>query len=535
VVGHHYGCLAVPENPPPDAAAIVRPDAQAGHVVAGRYELVRLIASGGMAEVWEASDQVLGRAVAVKLLHRHLAADRTFTQRFRAEAVAAARLHHPSIVAIFDTCTDGGHEAIVMELVRGRTLRQYLDEQHRIDADEVVQIGTDVAAALAVAHRARIVHRDIKPANILLCDDARVMVTDFGIAKVRDDTDLTSTGTMLGTVKYLAPEQVDSAPVDGRTDIYALGVVLYECLVGRPPFVADTAAATALARLHQTPPAPRTLRADVPPGLDAAVMRALARDPNRRFATADDLRSALLARSPLPPSMTDTTVATAGAGPGDATTWGPPPPRPPSSTFPTTGVPGPAGARPPAPARPRGWLLPAVLVLLIGGSIGLVLALVARTQSPGVFDADRGTPASVELVDAASFDPFGKDGEHDDEASFVIDGDPTTSWRTETYAERGFGGDKTGVGIVVVLDSAQSLRELQVDSPTTGWSAEVFVADTPRGALVDWGDPVSSAESISGGHTFTLGGARGKALLLWITRLGEAPHRVQISSVTAWR
>jgi serine/threonine-protein kinase len=498
-------------------------------VVGGRYELVRLIAAGGMAEVWEARDQVLGRDVAVKLLHRHLADDATFTQRFRAEAVAAARLHHPSIVAIYDTCNDGGHEAIVMELVRGRTLREYLDEHGQLRPDEVVQIGADVADALSAAHGARIVHRDIKPANILLCDDARVMVTDFGIAKIRDDTDLTSAGTMLGTVKYLAPEQVESQPVDARTDIYALGVVLYEALVGRPPFVGDTAAATALVRLHQVPPAPSRFRHDVPHNVDAAVMRSLERDPNRRFADAAELRSALLApsRPQLGPSI-GADPTTVGLSQLDPTDWGPPPPRPaapaPLAPLPATNT---------EPVRPRrwGWVLPAILVVLIGGSIGLAVALVARTQATGP-TASGPTDAPVTIARVAAFDPLGDGQEHDSEAASAHDGRPATSWRSETYEQRDFGGAKPGVGLALTLDQAAALDGLAVSSPTVGWSGEVYVADGPVDSLEGWGAPISSASDVDGDVTFDLDGARGGAVLLWITTLGEQPHRMQVDELS---
>jgi hypothetical protein len=174
-----------------------------------------------------------------------------------------------------------------------------------------------------------------------------------------------------------------------------------------------------------------------------------------------------------------------------------------------------------------------VLVLLIGGSIGLALALVARTQSSDPAGTDGVGAAEARFVDAASFDPFGKDGEHDDEVLFTIDGDPSTYWRTETYEQRDFGGNKTGVGIVLTLEASTTLDQVRVDSPTNGWSAEVFVADGARGALADWGDPVASADSIEGGHDFSLDGARGGAVLIWITRLGEAPHRVQFDGVTA--
>jgi tRNA A-37 threonylcarbamoyl transferase component Bud32 len=492
--------------------------------VAGRYELVRLIATGGMAEVWEAHDRVLGRQVAVKILHRHLSDNHTFTQRFRAEAIAAARLHHSSIVSIYDTCSDDGYEAIVMELVRGRTLRDYLDERHQLPPDEVVQIGADVSDALAAAHRAHIVHRDIKPANILLCDDARVVVTDFGIAKVRDDTDLTRTGTMLGTVKYLAPEQVESAPVDARTDIYALGVVLYESLVGRPPFVGDSAAATALARLHQTPTPPRHYRTDLPPGLDATVMRCLARDPRQRFESAAELRAALLAPWCTPDQ---TVVSTAGA-PGDPTTWGPPPPRPAvAAPIPTD------RATSTDPARRFDWLLPALLVLLVGGSIGLAVALVARTQaSDPVGDNPSAVGTSLGLAQATAFDPLGDGGEHDDEARLAVDGDPATAWRSETYSTVGFGATKPGVGLVVTLDDVARLRDLRVESPTIGWAAQVFVADSPATALEDWGEPVTSAADLDGGATFDLAGTEGRAVLLWITQLGANPKRMQVDELT---
>jgi tRNA A-37 threonylcarbamoyl transferase component Bud32 len=521
----------VPDLPTPDATAPVRPHARAGHLIAGRYALIRLIASGGMAEVWEAKDQVLGREVAVKLLHRHLADNATFTQRFRAEAIAAARLHHPSIVSIYDTCTDDGQEAIVMELVRGRTLRQYLDERHQLDPDEVVQIGADVADALDAAHRARVIHRDIKPANILLCDDARVMVTDFGIAKVRDDTDLTNTGTMLGTVKYLAPEQVESGPVDARTDIYALGVVLYEALVGRPPFSGDTAAATALARLHQTPPSPRHYRTDVSPALDGVVMRALARDPANRFASASELRAEILAPQsgaavPASSLLAGTDATTVADRPvTDSTTWGPPPPRP-------------APAHPPAASttastgRPRDWLLPTLLVLLIGGSIGLAVALVARTQTdaPSALGGNPGGVASISTITA--FDPLGDGQEHDDEAHLAGDGNPDTAWHSETYATRDFGGGKAGVGLVVTLDRAARLDQLRVTSPTQGWAAEVYVAETGASSLDGWGSPVASASDLRGDATFDLRGSTGRAVLLWFTSLGDPPYRAQIDELS---
>jgi len=193
--------------------------------LAERYELVSLIATGGMAQVWQATDTVLGRPVAAKILHPHLATDRGFLVRFRREAVAAARLSHPGIVSIYDTVTQPGLEVIVMELVDGETLRSQLDSQGVMSVTEAADLGIQVADALSNAHAAGIVHRDIKPSNILMCRDDRIMVTDFGIAKAGEDTDLTVTGTLLGTAKYLSPEQVRGDASDPRSDLYSLGIV----------------------------------------------------------------------------------------------------------------------------------------------------------------------------------------------------------------------------------------------------------------------------------------------------------------------
>ena len=513
-----------------------------GRLIAGRYRLDHRIASGGMAEVWEAVDDVLGRAVAVKILHPHLAADDTFVVRFRTEAVAAARLHHPGIVAIYDTCHDQGSEAIVMELVRGPTLRARLDDQGFLAPDEVVRIGAEVADALGAAHRAGLVHRDVKPANILLCDDGRVMVTDFGIAKIRDDPDVTQTGTMIGTVKYLAPEQVRGDKLDGRADVYALGVVLYEALCARPPFAGDTPAATALLRLHQTPPRPRQLRATVPPGLDAVVMRCLQLEPAQRYQTAIDLRTALLGRD-VSHDPDDLTVAT----PRDPTeAWDPGRTAATAAPYRAPDVPaaGSAGTQLVEPSSHAVWLRPVLATLFVVGALVLAGVLIDHT-GPGhqFFDWARrsstpttsGAPApgtstsdTVQLASAQSFDPGGRGeaGENDTQLGLAIDGDPHTGWVTDSYNERTF-GFKPGVGIVVVLDQATDLGQLAVTSPTQGWSATVYVADRPGATLADWGEPVDRASGIAGNATFDLGHHQGKAVLVWITDLGDGPPRVR--------
>jgi serine/threonine-protein kinase len=506
---------------------------QAGRLIVGRYQLEHRIASGGMAEVWQAADEVLGRQVAVKILHPYLAADDTFVVRFRTEAIAAARLHHHGIVAIYDTGHEHGAEAIVMELVRGETLRHELDARGFLDPAEVVQIGAQVADALAAAHRAGLIHRDIKPGNILLCPDDRVMVTDFGIAKFRDDPDLTQAGTMLGTVKYLSPEQVRGEPVDGRTDIYALGVVLFEALCSRPPFVGDTPASTALARLNQVPPRPRQLRPTIPTGLDAVITRCLQLDPGDRYESADELRAALL--EPRILRGDDDLTITVASDPTSSWVRDPP----------ASALSGVAAAAPEAPAeRPSHavWIRPVMVGACIVGAIALALVLLNRSEL-GHRLLDWGTqaahdvapdppqtsgPLTLNIASVASFDPEGRGppGENDAQLKLAIDGDDATGWFTESYDQRTF-GIKTGVGVILSLDRATALQELVVQSPTQGWSASVYVADEPGATLGDWGEPVDEQSTIAGGTTFHLHGRTGHRVLLWITDLGSGPSRVR--------
>jgi len=257
-----------------------------GRVLDGRYRLVSPVARGGMATVWDAEDTLLARRVAVKILHPELAFDAALRARFRNEAVAAARLADPYIVATYDTGDDDGVGYIVMEFVDGPTLRRVLDVQGRLAVIDTVRIGREVASALAAAHREGIVHRDVKPANVLVPAEGPAKVTDFGIAKAGTGAELTRTGTVVGTARYLAPEQLRGEPVDPRTDLYALGLVLYEMLAGELPFHGDTEMAVAVARLS-TPPAPiRQLRPDVPAGLARLVMACLALEPADRPPTA---------------------------------------------------------------------------------------------------------------------------------------------------------------------------------------------------------------------------------------------------------
>ncbi len=523
-----------PHEPPqprrPDEAAVHHaspsPDAtpprasnggalERGTTIAGRYRLEAPIATGGMATVWRATDTVLTRPVAVKVLHAHLAADPEFVARFRREAVAAARLTHPSIVAIYDTSADP--ESIIMELVDGRTLRDELDARGFVPASEAVAIGSTICQALEVAHKAGIVHRDVKPANVLLSTDGGLKVADFGIAKAArgdaadDLPDLTAMGRMVGTAKYLAPEQVSGGEIDPRTDVYAVGAVLYEMLCGRAPFGGANDLAVATARLHGPPERPRSVLRTVPARLDEIVMKALALHPDERHPSASalwaDLQSCPTEDAPMAPvaAGVDSTII---------------------------------GDQPSFARSERSWLVPALLVCVVAGALGLAWGLIGGTEARrDLFDlVDRVTPglggggggSSVEDpvvlgATASAFDPPPGDGsEHDDEAPFAVDGDPATAWSTERYDSRLLGGLKDGVGLALSLERSVRLDELVLTSPNADWSATIHVADAPGASFTDWGEPVATISGAQPGElTVDLPDSEGSHVLVWLTDLGS--------------
>ncbi len=251
-----------------------------------RYLLTDRIAGGGMGEVWTATDQVLGRDVAVKVLRREYADDPTFLQRFRAEARHTALLSHQGIAAVFDYGEDDGSPYLVMELVRGEPLSSLIMRDGAMTPEQVLDVVAQSAFALQVAHDAGLIHRDIKPGNLLRTPDGTVKITDFGIARATDSVPLTQTGSIMGTANYISPEQASGTSVTPASDIYSLGVVAYECLAGRRPFDGNTPVSVALAQVREEPPA---LPADIPGPIVALVMRMLAKDPAARPASAGDV------------------------------------------------------------------------------------------------------------------------------------------------------------------------------------------------------------------------------------------------------
>lgn len=273
-------------------------DPVVGQTLDGRYRVVSRIARGGMGTVYLALDARLERTVALKVMHPSLAEDQDFVRRFIGEAKAAARLSHPNVVGVYDQGQDSGYLFLAMEYVPGRTLRDVLGDQGRLDPAAALAVLEPVAAALGAAHRAGLVHRDVKPENVLIAEDGRVKVTDFGLARAFASSSQTNqqtktSGLLIGTVAYLAPEQVERGAADPRSDVYAAGVMLYELLTGRPPFTGESALAVAYQHVNSVVPAPSTAAGDVPPTVDALVAEATDRDPERRPADGSRLLGAV--------------------------------------------------------------------------------------------------------------------------------------------------------------------------------------------------------------------------------------------------
>src|SRR4051812_6078584 len=309
-------------------------------VYADRYEIVREIARGGMANVYLAHDRKLDRAVALKVLPAELSRDSTFVERFRLEAQSAASLNDPTIVAVYDWGQEQETSFIVMEYVEGRTLRDVISEGP-MEPVAAAQVASEIAKALAAAHRAGVVHRDIKPGNVLITTNDEVKVADFGIARANGAGDgLTRTGAVMGTATYFSPEQAQGLAVDARSDIYSLGVVLYEMLTGSVPFAGDSPVSVAYLHVREPVVPPSQRRPDLPPALEAIVLTCLAKDPAGRYQSADQLRTDLMRFTRGQAPVGGPATAAVGAA-GDRTL----------AMAPTRGAPPPAAGGPPAPPR----------------------------------------------------------------------------------------------------------------------------------------------------------------------------------------
>ena len=488
-----------------------------GTVLSGRYRLESKLGSGGMSTVYLARDETLERWVAAKVLHREISDQPDQIERFRREARAVAQVSHPNVVAVIDAGEDGGRPYIVFEYCDGETLKQRIDRQGGLPLDESAAYAIEVGRGLAAAHARRLVHRDVKPQNVLIDSEGRAKVTDFGIARELEQDGLTKTGRVLGTTDYVSPEQAMGQQVDARSDIYSLGIVLFEMLTGEVPFKADNLVGVAMKHVNEKIPDVQKRRRDVSSALAAVVERATEKKPDKRYPDMDamlaDLENAL-----------EVEVARAGRSTGEATT-----------------------VLDSVPRRQR--LVPSrrvsiagILLVLAATAAALVIAALnggGDKQRENTSGAGNPPPAGaeVELTEAQDFDPEGGDGEHPDEVKLAIDGIPNTTWQTETYTagpDLSLSG-KDGVGLIVEAAEPVEGQSITVGTTQGGWSAEIYAADSgPPTDLAGWGEPIGSTTNADDQEQIALtpNGAA-KYYLIWFTQLAEADDggRVEVSDV----
>jgi tRNA A-37 threonylcarbamoyl transferase component Bud32 len=483
-----------------------------GTLLNGRYRLDARVGAGGMSTVYRAFDITLERPVAIKLMHREIAADSAQLERFRREARAVAQLSHPHIVTVIDAGEDDNRPYIVFEFVEGETLKERIKRMGRLPVDEAVAYAIEIARALGAAHQRNIVHRDVKPQNVMIDPEGSAKVTDFGIARSLDEEGLTADGRVLGTTDYVSPEQALGHPVTGQSDLYSLGVVLYEMLTGEVPYKGENQVAVAMKHVREAMPDVQQRRPEVSAALAAVLDRATAKHLERRYISDAELIADLEDVLALEAARTGTTT-------GEATSV--------LRTLPPR-----ARRRLPLRVAHPKWLALAAL-LAVTGAVALAVLLTGQTQrGTGTRGASRPAglaPVSLSQFAAHDYDPYGtgSSGEHHGERGLAVDRQGNTFWSTETY--RGGLGSKPGVGLYVDADPGVAARALELRTPDPGWTAGVYAArEGPPEDISGWTVVSPQVAVTEQRQRFRLD-TRGRAYryyLVWITRIPKGQARV---------
>ncbi|HWF71727.1 MAG TPA: protein kinase [Solirubrobacteraceae bacterium] len=476
-----------------------------GTRLSGRYRLDARIAAGGMSTVYRALDEVLERQVAIKLMNREVSADSDQLERFRREARAVAQLNHPHVVGVIDAGEDEGRPYIVFEYVEGETLKERIRRHGRLEIAEAIAYAIEIGRALGAAHARHIVHRDVKPQNVLIDEEGSAKVTDFGIARTLEEDGLTADGRVLGTTDYVAPEQALGRHVTGQSDLYSVGIVLYEMLTGEVPFKGENQVAVAMKHVREALPDVQAKRPEVSAALASVLDRATAKRVEDRYGDDAELIADL-------EDVLGIETARAGTATGEVTAV--------LKTLPSK-------AQRRVPLRVRRPALAALLVMatlavIAGGAIWLATRAHHGTgqlaQSP-----PPAAPTPVSLCDtcAHAFNPLGTSPQNPGEAGLAIDNNPADEWTTVNYYDHVL--LEAGIGIYVDAAPKSAVTDIRILTSTPGFNAQFYASDStpsPTAWPGNWVQ-VGSQDGVENDQTIKLnaGGVAHRYWLVWITKL----------------